>query len=250
MKKLLTTLVASAILAGTASADVGAVEMGIGSWIQTPDARVSSDDSSTFLNLNGTYVSDEKKSSEIYLWMLIENPLPIMPNFRIEYVSVSDEGSTTGSVNGFGVIDGPTTIDVKQFDIIPYYNVFDTAELTIDLGLDIKVLYSEAFVEGLTTGSTSYSSKDTVIFPLLYLNSRYEIPSTDIGLEADFKFITDGTSTVYDIRAKVDYTLDFVPIVQPGLEFGYRIQKIDIENDETGMDIKFSGLYAGLTIRI
>ena len=33
MKKLLTTLAASAILAGTASADVGAVEMGIGSWI-------------------------------------------------------------------------------------------------------------------------------------------------------------------------------------------------------------------------
>jgi outer membrane protein len=91
----------------------------------------------------------------------------------------------------------------------------------------------------------------TFALPLLYARARVEIPSTDIGLEADIKYITTGDSTVYDARAKVDYTLDFVPVIQPALEVGYRAQKIDI--DESGvdakLDIEFSGFYAGLMLR-
>ena len=87
--------------------------------------------------------------------------------------------------------------------------------------------------------------------PLLYARARVQIPSTDLGLEADIKYITTGDSTVYDARAKVDYTLKFVPVIQPALEVGYRVQKIDIDEDsiDAKLDIDFSGVYAGLMVR-
>ncbi len=247
MKKILTILVAGAILATTASADFSRIEMGAGAWQQAPSGGGATQDG--VLSLNGTYTSSEKDSSEMYLWMIIKHPIPIFPNFRLEYVTVAEEGRTTGTVNGIVAASAPTTIDMQQFDIIPYINILDnTGWVTLDLGLDLKVIQSDADISGLFDGA-SYSDSTSVVIPLLYVRTRAEIPATNIGLEADVKYITDGDSTIYDIRAKVDYTLDFIPVVQPALEVGYRIQKYDIDDSNTKMDLEFYGVYAGLMVR-
>jgi len=245
MKKILTSLVCMTMLAATANADLARVEMGVGSWQQTPSGSLETSDTSGVLSLDGTYTSAEEDSSEMYFWVLIKHPIPVLPNVRLEYVSIADEGTTTGIVNGIGVTDAETTIDMKQFDIIPYYNILDnTGWVTLDLGLDLKVIQSEADIS-----SIHYSSDDTIVIPLIYVRTRVEIPATNIGVEADVKYITDGDSTVYDIRAKVDYTLDFIPVIQPALEVGYRIQKYDIDDSDTKMDLEYSGVYAGLMLR-
>ena len=256
MKKILTSLAAIATLASTLSADFARVEMGAGLWTQTPTGHATRTDGDGALSLNGTFESSEKSSDEMYAWLLIKHPLPILPNLRLEYVSVYDEGLTSGKVNGYQATDNmPTSFDTKQFDIIPYYNILDnTAWITIDLGLDIKVLQSDTKVSKIGTGipslpTTSYSSTDTTVIPLLYVRSRVEIPVTNIGLEADVKAISDGTNTVYDVRAKVDYTLDFIPVVQPALEVGYRIQQITVDDGDTQIDLNYSGVYAGLMLR-
>jgi len=251
MKKILTTLAVGAMLATAASADFARVEMGVGSWQQTPSGSLETSDTSGVLSLEGKYTSAEEDSSEMYFWMLIKHPVPVLPNVRLEYVSIADEGTTTGIVNGIDTdpLGSPTTIDMQQFDIIPYYNILDnTGWVTLDLGLDLKVIQSDADISGLA-GGLSYSGSESVVIPLLYVRTRVEIPATNIGLEADVKYITDGDSTVYDIRAKVDYTLDFIPVIQPALEVGYRIQKYDIDDSDTKMDMEYSGVYAGLMLR-
>jgi hypothetical protein len=45
--------------------------------------------------------------------------------------------------------------------------------------------------------------------------------------------------------------LNFIPVIQPALEIGYRVQKIDIDEDsiDAKLDIDFSGVYAGLMVR-
>ena len=250
MKKILTTLVCGAILAATASADIARLEMGAGSWQQTPSGGGTVSDSFSLLELDGTYASAKKESSEMYLWMLVKHPIPILPNIRLEYVSIADEGISDGSVNGSPDGEYPTTIDMTQYDIIPYYNILDnTGWITLDLGLDLKVIQSEALTTGLSGLDTSYSYDDSTVIPLLYVRTRVEIPATSIGFEADVKYITDGDSTVYDVRAKVDYTLDFIPVVQPAIEVGYRVQKFDIDDDDTQVDLEYSGVYAGLMLR-
>ncbi|MGB3961303.1 MAG: TIGR04219 family outer membrane beta-barrel protein, partial [Sulfurimonas sp.] len=153
-------------------------------------------------------------------------------------------------------LDTPTSLKMKQFDIIPYYNILDnTAWTTLDIGLDAKVVSLDYAANGVTNNTTSltedYSDSVTIVVPMAYLRARVEIPATNIGLEADAKYVTYDGSTISDMRAKVDYTLDFFPVVQPALEIGYRTQKIDIASSDvkSAINIEYSGLYAGLMLR-
>ncbi len=255
MRKILTTLACGAMLATAANADMARFEMGGGVWNQNPTGILSYTDSGA----TGTYTSDEKEDSGAYLWMLIKHPIPIVPNIRLEYTNIKD----TGVVSGVGfedfIIPATTTgsLELTQLDVIPYYNILDnTAWTTLDLGIDLKVqktTFEAADVQIDGIPNQNYSDSATVVIPMVYARVRVEIPGTDIGLEADGKYVTYDGSTISDYRAKVDYTMSFIPVIQPAIEVGYRVQKFDIENEDgaetTKMDMEFSGVYAGLMLR-
>jgi len=252
MKKILTTLSMAAILATSASADFLRVEAGAGAWQQTPSGYAARTDGDGVLDLNGRYDSLENDSTEMYAWILFKHPLPIIPNLRLEYVTISDEGVTTGSVAGMPIPGAaPTTIDMTQYDIIPYYNLLDnTFWMTVDLGIDIKVIQSDVAVAAVEPYFDGYESTDTTVIPFVYLRGRVQVPTTGLGLEADAKVISDGTNTMYDVRAKVDYTFDITPLVQPGIEVGYRVQQVTIDDgDDAQVDLSYSGVYAGVMLR-
>jgi outer membrane protein len=256
MKNILSTLALGALITTAANADFIRLEMGGGVWTQTPNGYATQADGDGVFDLEGTYTSSENESNEAYAWILLKHPLPIIPNVRLEYVSISDAGETTGKVAGVEIPgSSPTTMDVKEYDIIPYYNILDnTFWMTVDLGLDIKIVQSDVTmgaVKSTTAGVPDfegYSTSDTTVIPLLYLRSRVEIPTTDIGIEADAKAITDGTNTMYDLRAKIDYTFD-LDVIKPGIEIGYRYQKIKTDDGSTQIDLDYSGIYAGAMLR-
>ena len=258
MKKILTTLACGAILATTASADMARLEMGAGVWNQTPTGIMSYTDS---LGVTGAYTSDEKEDSTGYVWMLIKHPIPIVPNLRLEYTNLKDTGIIDGSFEAFELPGTSPTVagslELTQFDVIPYYNILDnTAWTTLDIGIDFKVQKTTFEAEDVEVGGVTenYSDSETIVIPMAYARVRVEIPGTDIGLEADGKYITYDGSTISDFRAKVDYTLSFIPVIQPAIEIGYRVQKFDItvdedDSSESKMDMEFSGVYAGLMLR-
>ncbi|HIP54747.1 MAG TPA: TIGR04219 family outer membrane beta-barrel protein, partial [Sulfurimonas autotrophica] len=193
---------------------------------------------------------DEKQETSTYAWMFIKHPIPVVPNIRLEYASIYATGKASGAWNGLSVLFGigaSSVLDMKQYDIIPYYNILDnTFWITLDLGVDIKVVDTTYEIE-----SIGYEESYTAPIPLLYARTRAQIPTTDIGIEGDIKYVTTGSSTVYDARIKVDYTFDITPIVQPAIEIGYRVQKIKIDEDDQDVktDMDFSGLFAGLMLR-
>jgi len=249
MKKIFITFVSIVFLATTAIADIARIEVGTGAWIQDTKGVASYSENGA----DGSYTSNKDDNSQAYIWALIKHPIPILPNLRLEYVSLEDKGLVTGKFKEFDVggVTTSMTYDMKQYDIIPYYNILDnTAWVTLDFGIDIKIIDTSYEVTAKAP-FTGYKGSETIVLPLLYLRGRVEIPSTDIGIEADVKYIKVGDSTVYDIRAKVDYTLEFIPIIQPAIELGYRIQKIDIDEDDADskIDLEFSGIYMGLMLR-
>jgi len=259
MKKILSLLALGSLMATVANADFLRVEAGAGAWMQTPKGTIDITDGSGALSLDGTYKSNETEASSTYVWAFIKHPVPIVPNLRLEYVTLTDEGISNGKVDGVALPTqgAPTTFDITQYDIIPYYNILDnTFWMTVDLGVDIKVIQTDATVGAVYSDTTpsvklynGYKDSSTQAIPLLYLRGRVQIPTTDIGLEADAKAITDGTNTMYDVRAKVDYTLDFIPVVQPGLEVGYRVQQVTVDDGDNQVDLNYAGVYAGLMVR-
>ncbi len=269
MQKNLRTIIGALIITSTLNADLARVEMGTGVWNQTPTGSLKGSADSIFTNIEGTYTTDETSSQEFYFWMLLKHPIPLIPNLRMEYVSIEDIGVIDGTVNGIDMSLLPTTptnIKMKQFDIIPYYNILDnTFWTTVDVGLDIKVIQADVDVKAVENPTTisaldiltnvtneifpGYSTSETVPIPLAYIRGRVEIPFTGVGIESDVKYLSFDGSTIYDIRAKVDYTFDITPIIQPAIEVGYRTQKYDIHTDDTNGCIEYSGLYAGLILR-
>ncbi len=219
MKKLLTALVGLAMFAMTASADLARVEMGVGMWNQTPDGFMSYTENGI---AGGTYTSDKKEDSTAYVWMLIQHPIPILPNIRIEYTNVKDTGIVDGDFKDFtlpvGITSTPSSIEMVQYDIIPYYNMLDNTFWTsIDIGLDLKISDTTYSVDGVNVegidGISNYEDTTMVVIPLVYVRVRVEIPVTNIGLEADVKYISYEDSTISDIRVKVDYTFEFIPVI-------------------------------------
>jgi len=250
MKKILSTLVCAACLATVASADFARVEVGAGMWMQTPSGDITYVDGGA----TASDVSDEKSKDQFYLWALVKHPIPIVPNLRLEYAGIESTGAATGTFKNFTASGGDTSFKVTEYDIIPYYNLLDnTFWVTVDVGIDVKIMEIDYTAEGVSipgVASTSYSDSITVPLPLLYLRARTEIPMTDIGLEADVKYISYDSNTVYDARVKVDYTLDFIPIIQPAIEVGYRVQKIETDDGEDAkINMDFAGVYAGLMLR-
>jgi len=206
------------LLVSAANADMARFEIGAGAWGQTPSGTATYN---AGIGIGGTNKFDEKQDTSPYIWMLIKHPLPIIPNIRLEYVSIHTTGKASGTWGGISApIGTDSTLDLKEYDIIPYYNLLDnTMWTTIDLGIDIKVLDADYKVSpnGVFTG---YENQTTIAIPMAYLRARVEIPATGLALEADGKYITYNGSTVYDARAKVAYTFDFIPVVQPALEVG------------------------------
>ena len=244
MKKLLSTIACGAILATTASADFARVEGAVGSWMQTPSGSAG-------YSLAGNSLSDnfvEDQTNGIYVWALVKHPIPVVPNLRLEYVNITGDAKSVLSSNIITLPLGTSSaLDMTQFDIVPYYNILDNlAWITLDLGLDFKVINLSYKANSIEVVPSDVS---TLVVPLGYVRGRVQIPFSGIGFESDVKYITYDTTTVYDVRAKVDYTLGFIPIVQPTIELGYRMQKIDISDSGFSIDTEFSGVFVGIGAR-
>ena len=247
--RLLKTALLGSLIVSAANADMARFEIGAGAWGQTPSGTATYNAGA---GVGGTNKFDEKQDTSPYVWMLIKHPIPILPNIRLEYVSIHAPGRATGEWGGISApANTQSTLDLKEYDIIPYYNLLDnTMWTTIDLGIDIKVIDADYKVSpnGVFTG---YEDQETIAIPMAYLRARVEIPATGLAFEADGKYVTYNGSTVYDARAKVDYTFDFIPVIQPALEVGYRVHKINIDDSsvEVNSDVDFKGMYAGLMLR-
>ena len=254
MKKILSTISLAAVLASSASADLLRVEAGAGVWGQKGSGSATLSSGSDLIPIEGEYTTNGDNQTDIYVWALFKHFIPLVPNVRLEYTTLTDEGKTSGDLVGYPTLNGAyTTIDMKQFDIIPYYNILDnTFWITLDVGLDIKYTQSDVTIDtsdGTVLTPAQYTNSSDVVVPLLYVRGRVQVPGTGLGFESDIKYITDGDSTVYDARAKVDYTFDITPLIQPGIEVGYRIQKYDINTDDTTSNLEYKGVYAGVMLR-
>lgn len=253
MSKILSGLLLAGIFGISAHADVVRVEAGAGAWNTDFSGIITS-------TLLPSPITEDllgyKKETKGYAWLNIKHPIPVLPNLRLEYAAVDFKGTSTAGFDYKGVTytaNATSDLTLDQIDVIMYYNLLDnTAWITLDLGLDVKVIDFE-FNAAQSTGLNAIHDKETIPLPMGYARGRVEIPGTDIGFEGNVKYISYKNSKVMDYAIKADYTLVDVLPVDVGLEVGYRFQQYDIDGTdfsvETTADIKVKGVFVGATIK-
>jgi outer membrane protein len=227
MKQLLrlkTVVMAFAFLMLPVQADMVRIEGGIGAFVAEPGGTFDPDGGSE-IDLKDDLGLDTE--NDPYFWVFLKHPIPIVPNVRLEYLELQHNP------------DGASSFKVQELDGILYYNFLDNLLwITLDLGLDLKYV---------TTDADDLDS-ETAALALLYGRVRLE-PLDWLGLEALLKATNYGDNKGYDARLKADLTLSIVPVVQPALEVGYRIHKIQYEIGDVIDKAEYTGVYMGLMLR-
>ena len=254
MKKSLLALALGGMLATAAQADFVRVEAGLGMWDQSVAGDIQYNGNPAFTTDSLGYSTETKP----YAWMYVKHFVPVIPNLRLEYAAVEFSGTTTQTFTfNNQVFTGSTdsTLTMDQLDAILYYNILDnTAWITVDLGLDIKSMDGQ-FQAYSTPTTVNVNESQTLILPLAYGRGRVEIPGTDLGFEAEVKYLGYKDSKISDMSIKADYTLvDMIPFVDLGIEAGYRTQTInldasDIGSLDTSLTLDVDGVFLGIVGR-
>jgi len=252
MKKILSIAAMTALMTTAAHADFLRVEGAVGAWNSSPTGTIEYSPNSFDIVDNAGLES----STNAYVWVYLKHPVPIVPNVRIEYVNPTFDGTIASlEWDGDTYASVSNTLTMTQYDAVLYYNILDnTLWTTIDLGLDVKYIDGNYAVSAdVVNASSSVDADFSITMPLAYVRGRVQIPVTNIGVEAIVRGISYNDNTVVDAEIKLDYTMDFVPVVQPGLEIGYRYQQVKLDGGSIGLDANFdttfSGLYGGIMVR-
>jgi len=252
MKKILSIAAMTALMTTAANADFLRIEGAVGAWQSGPSGSISYANNSFDL----ADAAGFNDSTNMYAWIYLKHPIPIIPNLRLEYADPSFDGtvaSITWDGNNYANVNN--TLSLRQYDAALYYNILDnTFWMTIDLGLDVKFIEGNYKIDADAVNSSASVDQDLhLVMPLAYARGRVQIPVTDIGIEVLARGMSYGGSEIIDAEIKIDYTMGFIPVIQPGLELGYRYQKVKIDSSDIGvnanLDTTFSGVYGGIMLR-
>jgi outer membrane protein len=251
MKRLITSAIAAGLLSTSAFSDMLRIEAGAGMWQNEFDGTITSKDLvGTGFDTFNTDLLGYDKESKMYAWFNFKHPVPIIPNVRFEYAAIDYAGVSTQSFDYKGVTysaSANTDLTLDQYDVILYYNLLDnTAWITLDVGLDAKIIDAQF---NATDGTNSANESETLPVPMGYARARVNVPGTGLGFEGIAKYVSYKGSKVSDYIVKADYV--FADTF--GLEVGYRQQAYDIDGAEfdidTSMDIEVDGFFAGAVIK-
>jgi len=84
---------------------------------------------------------------------------------------------------------------------------------------------------------------------MLFLTSRYEVPSVQLGFEFEGEVYLFGDSKLYDMRAKMDLMFEVDERTEAGFEIGFRESYYDLRGSDVETfkaDMSYKGLYVGI----
>lgn len=252
MKKLFSIAATTALLATAANADVMRIEGAVGAWQTDPTGTMAYAGNPSFDVVDNAGLDS---STNTYVWIYLKHPVPILPNIRFEYVDPTFDGTVaTLKWNNNTYANVNNTLSLKQYDTVLYYNILDnTFWTTIDLGLDIKYIDGNYKLDASGVTAPAVDESFSIAMPLAYARARLQFPVTNIGAEVIARGMSYSGNTVVDTEIKLDYTMDFIPVVQPGIEVGYRYQQVKLDGGSIGLDANidttFSGVYGGIMVR-
>ena len=240
--KILPVLALALLFSVPAQADFVGFRIGASYW----EPELSGDISSTGdpdIDLSDDLDLDDPSESSLVL--VLEHPVPFLPNLRYQGIELDSSGSEslTGGItfNGENYVAGETvrsTLDLSHDDLVLYYEVLDNW-VNLDIGLDIKSFDGKVSIVGSTNTTTSSIDIDETI-PLLYLSARFDLPFSGFYVGADISTLSVDDSSVDDTTLKLGYESK----IGFGIEGGIKTFSVELDDaDDLDTDLEYDGAF-------
>jgi|TARA_R100000789_G_scaffold23974_4_gene26930 outer membrane protein len=241
MRKLMIAVGGSLVLAAPlANADILGVGANVSYWDSDFSGEVVNKGSAVDIENDLNMDSDSNANFTAYF----EHPVPVLPNVRVNYTSISQSGSGEIGLEDFDVIDAgarvSSDLDLDQLDATFYYEVLDNW-VNLDLGLTARKFDGELIVRDQTnTANVSKTTVDAVV-PMGYLAARFDLPFTGVSVGADGNFVSYSGDSLHDVNVYGQFEIAMLQ-----LRAGYREMAIDYEDDDDKLDVELSGPFASV----
>lgn len=244
---LLLALMTTSLFCASAQADLAGLHAGYARWDQGYSGTLRSQGATaSAIDLDRDLALADRQGK--MLWLNVEHPLTLLPNFRVERTELNTQGERI--LDQALTFDGEifaagtrirSTFDLDHDDLILYYEVLDNV-VSVDIGIDVK-----SFDGGLTVASTTRSGHGKLDeqLPLLYLHAETLLPG-NLLLVGQISALDVQDTEIRDQRLAIRATLSD----SLGIELGERRLRVthdDADADLTG-NVEFSGRYLALTL--
>ncbi|MFP4650166.1 MAG: TIGR04219 family outer membrane beta-barrel protein [Desulfobacterales bacterium] len=249
--KFLCILAAAAVVApaSVSALPLVDVEGAVGGWQASPSGNLAyegTDNLGTDLDLEDDLGYDDE--TDFTARLKIGMPL-VIPNIYLMATPLEyEERSTRTEKFEFGDKEFEakeefrSRLTLDHYDIGLFYNIpllrgFTLNTLSVEAGLNARIIDAEAVIEQEVSGTTRYEKKSgTIPVPMVYLGLGLQ-PLDRLGLEAEVRGISYSDYEILSLigRLKVDAV---GPVFVSG---GYRYDAYDVEDDDLEIDLDFSG---------
>jgi len=214
----------------------------------------------TDTGFTGSYSEiDLKNSGQFYFWSDIKTQIDYLPTFRFQYLKIHTGGDSKLHLEGtdippelqdiidiFNDQNWESGLSQNIYDLYLYYEFFEEKKHpSFGIGGGLKIFdygYNVELVLPLQVGDRGGKT-----VPMLFLTTRYEIPSVQLGFEIESEVYIFGTSTLYDARAKMDLLIELDENTKAGFEIGYRDSYYDLRGDDSyKANMHYQGIYVGV----
>lgn len=230
-----------------ASADLLSVEVGAGNWTHDPSGSFKYNVGGSGDQIDLASDLGLKEEDDSYLYALFRHPAPLIPNIKIMNSAMSHAGTGTSTFN-FGGTSYSTSYTTKfsldHTDITAFWNLWDTAGLTLDLGLTARQLDGKVSVDD---GSTLTETNIDGTVPMLYASVALS-PIDSLRISAEMSYLGAGDTAFTDSTAKISYYP--TGLLGFGIEAGVRKMNLELDNQNGNYaNADFSGSFIGLTFK-
>ncbi|WP_333606616.1 TIGR04219 family outer membrane beta-barrel protein [Arsukibacterium sp.] len=214
------------------------------------------DTSGSFGNNEPLQAFNFEPSTQSSFYLALEHPIPVLPNVRLQYNDLKSSGSTdiqqqfNFAGQNFNVNSRIfNELDLSSTDVVLYYELLDNALLSLDFGLNAKLVEGRAFVREQVPQGRSGEEEVSQWLPMLYASTQVGLPLTGLDLFASGSFIGWSDSRMYDVQAGVAYKVVDSLAVNVRLKLGYRAVNLKLDDlDNLYTNVDFKGVFAGIEL--
>ncbi|WP_419658587.1 conserved uncharacterized protein, TAT motif containing [Desulfosarcina variabilis str. Montpellier] len=233
------------VMAVASSAGAFGVEVAIGGWQQNPSGSIGYKvlDNEDLLDLEQdlNYADETRLSvrASIDMPLFLPNIYLMGTPMQFSATGQKDEGFKFGDINfdpgpfySESVLDN---LDVGLYYGIPFLETATFEKLSIDLGINVRILDYELTVRQEASGLNE-SESGVLPIPMVFLAVQFS-PIEKLSLEVEGRGISYSGNDLYSIIGRVKFNI-FGPLFAAG---GYRYEKLKLDEDDVAVDIEFSG---------